>query len=438
MLKSRFAALLLLVIASNPVLSGDSWDQYFGIPGSSPGGVAAVVVFANKLIVGGNFTSIGGVTATNLAQWDGTTWAPVGGGVGGVVYALAVSAGQLFVGGHFSQVGAVRVNNVARWNGTEWSALGEGVNDVVFALASEATNLYAGGHFTTAGTNQVGKLARWDGTAWYGLGLGIVPVGPVGVVGTLAVSGDELYVGGDFRVAGGIAATNIARWDGASWHDLGGGLRNFDYGGAENGGVGALVVDQGILYAAGEFRLAGSSQATNIAAWDGTRWSDLSGGVNGLGSISALAFNGRDLFTGGGFTNIGGVSASRLAKWNGRSWSSLGSGVSYMGGLSGTVFGLASTGSELVAVGIFTSAGGQPSTNIALWRIPHELAIQRSQADVKLSWPGTGSNFVLEACSSLSATNWRAVPLTPSLENGEWVVTKELVSTNEIYRLRRR
>jgi len=57
---------------------------------------------------------------------------------------------------------------------------------------------------------------------------------------------------------------------------------------------------------------------------------------------------------------------------------------------------LASTGSELVAVGVFDTAGGNPSTNIALWHIPHELAIQRSGDEVRLSWPETGSNFVLE------------------------------------------
>ena len=34
-----------------------------------------MAVLGNKVIVGGSFMSIGGLAATNLAQWDGTNWA---------------------------------------------------------------------------------------------------------------------------------------------------------------------------------------------------------------------------------------------------------------------------------------------------------------------------------------------------------------------------
>src|SRR6266542_1262568 len=428
---------ILLSFLSSRALADGYWDEQFGVPGA-PGGVVAVARFGNKVIVGGSFTSIGGVSATNLAQWDGTNWAPVGGGVGGVVYALAVAGGQLYVGGYFTQVGDVGANNIARWDGTNWSALQEGVNDIVIAMASDGASVYAGGHFTMAGRNTVGKVARWDGTNWSGLGLGILTVGAVGSVDSLAVSGGNLYVGGDFRIAGGTAATNIARWDGSAWHALGNGLRLADYSGIENGAVRSLAIASDKLYAGGYFRLAGTTPATNIAAWDGVQWSELRGGTGSIGEVSTVTFSGSVLYAGGSFTNIGGIPAYRVENWDGHDWSALGSGVSELGRAGEGILGLASTGSELVAVGIFTSAGGQPSTNIALWHIPHEVAVQRSGTELRLSWPGTGRNFVLEACSSLSATNWRAVPLTPSLENGAWIVTNELTSTTGFYRLRRR
>ena len=52
-------------------------------------------------------------------------------------------------------------------------------------------------------------------------------------VSALAVSGSDLYAGGDFTTAGGSAANNIAQWNGSSWSALGSGM---------NGSVYALAV----------------------------------------------------------------------------------------------------------------------------------------------------------------------------------------------------
>ena len=38
-----------------------------------------------------------------------------------------------------------------------------------------------------------------------------------GGVGALAVSGTNLYAGGAFTMAGGVAATNIAKWNSSVW-----------------------------------------------------------------------------------------------------------------------------------------------------------------------------------------------------------------------------
>ena len=42
-------------------------------------------------------------------------------------------------------------NNIARWDGSSWSALGSGVNGYVTALAMLGNDLFVGGGFTTAG-----------------------------------------------------------------------------------------------------------------------------------------------------------------------------------------------------------------------------------------------------------------------------------------------
>jgi hypothetical protein len=78
-------------------------------------------------------------------------------------------------------------------------------------------------------------------------------------VRSLAVYKGELYVGGDFTIAGGIAANYIAKWDGTSWSALGSGT---------NATVLSLGVYNGDLYAGGSFTVAGGSNADHIAKWN--------------------------------------------------------------------------------------------------------------------------------------------------------------------------
>ena len=142
----------------------------------------------------------------------------------------------------------------------------------------------------------------------------------------LAVSGSNLYVGGVFTKAGGIAATNIAKWNGSSWIALGTGVSYelFDYS-----GVYALGVSGSNLYVGGGFTRAGGIAAANIAKWNGSSWSALGLGIDGpaFPAVYALAVSGSDLYAGGDFTAAGSVTANSIAKWNGKSWSALGSGT---------------------------------------------------------------------------------------------------------------
>src|SRR5262245_47135843 len=99
--------------------------------------------------------------------------------------------------------------------------------------------LYIAGNFAIAGGVQANHIARFDGNGWSPLGIGID-----GIVSALAVfddgqgGGPALYAGGDFEIAGGALASGIARWDGVSWSDVGGGVST----GSGAGAVGALVV----------------------------------------------------------------------------------------------------------------------------------------------------------------------------------------------------
>ncbi len=78
------------------------------------------------------------------------------------------------------------------------------MNSYVYALAVDASgNLYAGGNFTTAGGVAANHIAKWNGTSWSALGSGMNST-----VYALAVDASgNLYAGGDFTTAGGVTAT---------------------------------------------------------------------------------------------------------------------------------------------------------------------------------------------------------------------------------------
>jgi hypothetical protein len=338
--------------------NGSTWSAMgAGMSGGNGNGtfLNALAVSGSTVYAGGEFTRAGTVTANGIAKWNVSTWSalgPVMGGPNALVYALEMSGTNLYVGGNFTMAGGVTANFVAKWNGRTWSALGSGVDGTVSALALNGTNLYAGGYFTMAGGAPASYIAKWDGNAWSALGEGVS--GGLGQtwVNVLAVSGTNLYVGGEFYTAGGLPAANIAQWDGSAWSALGSGMDN---------DVSALAVSGTNLYAGGLFTMAGGAPAKYIAKWDGTTWSALSSGMSLYGSVAALALSGSDLYAGGWFTTAGGTPANYIAKWNGSTWSTLGTGM------NGFVEALAVSGTTLYAGGRFTTAGGVAANYVAAW-----------------------------------------------------------------------
>ncbi|HEX6811868.1 MAG TPA: hypothetical protein VF384_09630 [Planctomycetota bacterium] len=328
-----------------------AWGALGGIgPAMSLAEVYALAVMPNgDLVVGGMFSSVGGVTANSIARWNGSVWSPLGNGFNGRVRALAVMPnGDLVAGGDF--IGSFA--QVARWNGTTWSSLGPGLQMPWWEMGVHALavlpngDLVAGGEFWLDGSVPAGCLARWDGIRWSALG-GLVDnyvhalvVGPNG----------DLFAGGEFYSAGGVPAEKVARWDGVTWSAVG---QPYSVGTVRS----LALLPNGNLVAGQSDWLPG------IAQWNGTTWSALGAGILGAGPgrVEALALlpNG-DLMAGGWFGGDGTLGALSIARWNGAVWSPLGSGFS--GPLSASA---RLPNGDLVVGGRFASIGGLSAWGVA-------------------------------------------------------------------------
>ncbi|MEW6159676.1 MAG: choice-of-anchor D domain-containing protein, partial [Verrucomicrobiota bacterium] len=366
------AALYPVVI--DPTFSDEDWSSLGGIPGVA-GGIgrvrAAAVDGSGNLYIGGHFTSVGDVQASNIAKWDGNRWSALGSGFNGEVKALAISGSDLYAGGQFDRSGSLLVSRVAKWDGLSWSALGTGVkstvsglldgqmrtvNTEVEALAVFNTHLYVAGKFDKVGEIPANNIARWDGKAWFALGEGVQHKdSPLfASARALTVSGSSLYVGGAFDQAGAVSATGLAMWNGNTWGALGSGVSD----------VQALATSGSSLYVGGSFSAAGGVPANFIAKWDGSNWSALGQGLDS--SVNVIVVSGNDIYAGGNFTRADGMPANGVAKWNGSSWSALDSAVSGPG-FSKEVRALAIAGTHLYVAGDFTTAGGISALGIAKW-----------------------------------------------------------------------
>src|SRR5207247_825241 len=110
----------------DPTFSDANWISMGGIPGASFFVRAMAVDGAGNLYIGGLFTAVGNVLATNIAKWNGSSWSALGSGMGGsppIVYALAVSGSDVYAGGEFTTAGGSAANHIAKWKGEGRSAV---------------------------------------------------------------------------------------------------------------------------------------------------------------------------------------------------------------------------------------------------------------------------------------------------------------------------
>ncbi len=162
------------------------------------------------LYVGGSFSTVdGNLSASNIAyvmDHNGVyMWHTMGDGVNGPVRAIVKHDNKVWVAGAFTEAGGMTANNVAYWDGSNWHAAGctfGQINDLVVYN----NELYAVGDFDVCAALSEVNFAKWDGTTWQQI------PGLDGHVNTAEVVGNDLVLGGDFSYMS-MGNQNVIKWN---------------------------------------------------------------------------------------------------------------------------------------------------------------------------------------------------------------------------------
>ena len=255
-------------------------------------------------------------------------------------------------------VGDTNLPGDLSWNTSSFQA--GGVNCL---LSDGHGGAYLGGSFSTIGGIAANNVAHWDGTLWRNLGSGVN-----GQVRALALAPDgTLYAGGQFNSAGGFAATNIARWNGTRWSPMGRGIPAIDRPPVLSLAVGV----DGMVYAGGYFSAAGAVSANSIARWDGQTWSPMGAGfLNGnqgsVATVATIGVNGHRIYAGGLFSVSGANQPIAIAQWDGSNWLPI-PGAPQSNRNAPYVSSMLFQGAKMYIGGIFTSVGNTPAPGVARW-----------------------------------------------------------------------
>ncbi|MFG0285109.1 MAG: hypothetical protein ACF8R7_11855 [Phycisphaerales bacterium JB039] len=374
-------ALLVLFGATAPVAFGQCEPVWSGLNGGAGWEVRALATFdedgpgplAPALFIGGGFYRIAGIESNLLTRWDGWRASKVGSGleadsfgidaIGIIPQQVGMLLPGLYAAGEIDTAGGVPVNNIARWWAPDWHDVGGGLtsDQLVIVFGTQVFDedgagpippaLFVGGQFKSAGAPPgipAEGLARWDGARWSAVGGGLATSlpGTFAKVWTMAVyddgRGPALYVGGSFTYADGKLANNIARWDGSAWEPVGGGLSStveslcvFDEDGPGP--------KRPALFVGGQFNWAGGGvvRTKRIARWDGSAWSDVGGWLSDGVIRAMLVWDGgsagpASLYVGGKCNALPDLTpVNHVARWDGAKWHKVGEGVTGFGAGTG-------------------------------------------------------------------------------------------------------
>ncbi|MEO1712673.1 MAG: hypothetical protein AAFU60_05000, partial [Bacteroidota bacterium] len=270
------ATLLLLALLGYSYLNAQSFQEI--CPDAAPNGTMVDCEFyQDTYYATGFFNVICGESVGYIAKWEDNEWRPSDLSISDPGHALKTINDKLYIARYEESIDS---NWVYVYENGTLSKLGEGVYLTTASGLSELPNIYdiveyngkiiACGEFDRVGEAAIQGIMEWDGNSWGPLGTGLSE----GIDGSfpllfphqMLVHDGDLYVAGNFKFAGGVEVNGIGKWDGTEWTALGEGFNSTVY---------SLAVYDGALIAGGSFTESGSTPLNRIARWNGSDWEAL-------------------------------------------------------------------------------------------------------------------------------------------------------------------
>lgn len=338
--------------------------------------VNALYLSGASLYAGGLFTTYRNLSAVRVAKMgtDGvldTTYNPSSGanGASGNVNAILASTNGVYVGGNFySYRNFSTANYIAKIDSAgnldttfNSQSAANGFNNNVRAIALSGSTIFVGGDFTTYRGAAASRIAKLDSTGV--LDTTFNPAsganGTNSSVWAIAISGLDLFIGGDFTSYKGTALKYLAKLNFSGTLDA-----TFSTTTGPSSSVYALAISGSNVYIGGKFTTYKSVSANRVAKLDYTNAAlnttfspSASNGVNN--NVNTLLIYGSSLYMGGTFTTYKGITVNRIAKVD-ISSGDLDTTFNGTGtvGFGSTVNALASDGTSLYVTGAFTTYRG--------------------------------------------------------------------------------
>lgn len=316
--------------------------------------VQSIAVSGTTVYVGGDFSTVGGQGRNRVAEIDATTGAPTAWNANVTnanwVTSLQILGSTLYFGGNFATVGGQPRRHAAAVDlaSAALQPWDPRPNDAVYAMGVSGTSLYVGGLFTGIGGVDRSCLAAMDLTT--GMPTSWNPIGVVGTVQTILLSGGTLY-------AGGFDAPYLKAFDAVTGAAIAGFSPN------PNSYVNELAQGDGVIYVGGSFSSIGGQPRVGVAALNpatgaSTAWS---ANTNAGGGVYAMALDGATLYAGGIFTSISGVARNNLAALDVAS----GAATPWNPGASSAIYTIVPHGGVIYLCGFFNTIGGAVRNLIA-------------------------------------------------------------------------
>ncbi len=283
--------------------------------------------------VGGNFSSVDGITVSNLAHVnaDGsvdTGWTPA---ANGEIRTIQVVGSTVYVGGLFSTVNGDAREGLAAIStaGTllTWSPKlqrSDGSGGSVYSLKADGTTLYAVGNFSCAGTTvfdggctNSGETPRGNAAAFDMTTGNLTAWNPdLGYIAeSVDTSASRAYIVGQFSTAnggtpttGGIAVSKTTGQLIPGWSVT------------SNQAILSVAVQGSTVYVSGYDTFTGTDANGNPTTRNHTQAVDATSGAvlpwnpNSTGSVYTVVPYGSSVYLGGLFSSVGGEVRSRAAK----------------------------------------------------------------------------------------------------------------------------